>query len=205
MTSLTIAQSALSNESNANTDTSLFDLTNPFFKQIESLEIDVTHILSLLQSASGVPELHDKNRELRIVRYGYAYECTKGLYRVILSRDELLQRSSETAELEEIEVTAYAVYQHVKPFIQKCVDNGIGCYISHEYADILNNSDDRVFCYLMTADKSARLYAVSHNKLAVYSLSLSVLFYKFFLKSRKQTPFRDWTYIAPEVLQKLLC
>lgn len=204
MASLTIAQSVLSNEINVNTDTSFFDLTNPFLKQIEYLEIDVKHILSLLQSASRVPDLEDKNGELKIVRYGNAYECTKYPYRVVLSREELLQSSSETAKLEDMQITTYAFYQHVEPFIRKCVESGKGCYISHEYADS-SHSDDRVFCYLMTADKSARLYAVSHNKLSVYSLSLSVLFYKFFLKSRKQTPFREWTYIAPEVLQKLLC
>lgn len=204
MASLSIAQSVLANQGYANTDTSLFDLTNQFLKQIESVEIDVTHILSLLQSANRVPKLEDKNRDLIIVRYGNAYECTKGQYRVILNREELLQRSSESAELENMQITTYAVYQHVEPFIRKCVENGIGCYTSHEFAGSMQ-SDDRVFCYLMTADKSARLYAVSHNKLAVYKLSLSAMIYKMLLKNSWPTFFRDWTYIAPEVLRKLLC
>lgn len=204
MVSLTTFQHVSSNVINVGTETSLFDFSNPFLKQIESLEIDVKYVLPLLQSVSGLPELEDKNRELRIVRYGNAYECTKYPYRVVLSREELLQRSSESAELENMQITTYAVYQHVEPFIRKCVENNIGCYISHEYSDA-SHRDERVFCYLMTADKSAKLYAASHNKLAVYPLSLSVLFYKMVLKKRKQTPFRDWTYIAPEVLQKLLC
>ncbi|OYW91750.1 MAG: hypothetical protein B7Z18_09200, partial [Alishewanella sp. 32-51-5] len=117
---------------------------------------------------------------------------------------ELFQRSTDATEVEEIEVKAYEVYQHVMPLIKRCLENGIGCYISHEFAGSMQ-SDDRVFCYLMTADKSARLYAVSHNKLAVYKLSLNAMIYKMLLKNSWPTFFRDWTYIAPEVLRKLLC
>ncbi|WP_233080790.1 hypothetical protein [Rheinheimera soli] len=187
---------------NVDTDTSLFDLINLDEKETESLQIDRKHVLSLLQPGNKNPDLDDKNRDLIIMGYGNLYECSKSSLRCIVSKEALLLKSSDFTEFEEINVKTYAVYCHVIPFLAQCVVDRVGCYISREILSE-ESDDNRILCYLMSADNSAKLHFFTKNRFITHPFSLSAALNKYFLKRDKQT-YREWIYCSPEALQLLI-
>lgn len=183
-------------------DTSLFDLINQDEIQTESLFINLKQILSLRPDGHENPELEDKNGSLRIIGIGNGFECSLFPYKWYVSKDRLVQNSSDTTGLEQINVNSYAIFQHVIPFVQQCVKRNIGCYISRESLSEVSD-DNGILCYLMSADNSSKLHAFTKTRFITHAFSISAVLNKYFLKRNKQT-YRQWNYWSPEALQLLI-
>ena len=182
--------------------TSLFDLINQDEMRTESMLIDLKHILSLRPDGHEHPDPEDKNGSLRVIGIGNGFECSLSPDKWYVSRDRLVQNSSDATGLEQINVNIYAIFQHVIPFVKQCIEKNVGCYISRE--SFSETSDDnRILCYLMSADNSAKLHAFTKSRFITHSLSLSAVLNKYLLKRNRET-YREWIYWSPDALQLLI-
>ena len=187
---------------NVKFETSLFDLINQDEKQTESLFIDLKQILSLRPDGLEHPDQVDKNGSLRVIGIGNGFECSLFPHKWYVTREKLVQNSLDGSGLQQINVNSYAIFLHVIPFVQQCVERNIGCYISRESFSEASD-DNRILCYLMSADNSAKLHAFTKSRFITHSLSLSAVLNKYLLKRNKQT-YREWIYWSPEALQLLI-